>query len=279
VRLGVSGTAPEPIVLSPVPAEWSTAIVVPLADVALPRALLSQFLRDPLNRSEGVVFVYGDNWTDTAVESLRALAGFYGVSPALVRVPRTVGAAVALSAVASVAEARRLLLLAPGTVGRSHGWRQALHAALEAAGGTTCVSPTVVYEDESIRFGGTDRIESLDRPPYVRIRRRLAGMPVSIIDVTEPEPTVTASPACCLVPREAVHRTGMLTNTTASASMHEIVLSLLLSHNGAKSVWTPAAQVYAADAPATDIHENTVRVGQLVDGWCLRASLGIRDPN
>jgi len=44
-----------------------------------------------------------------------------------------------------------------------------------------------------------------------------------------------------------------------------------------KSIWTPAAQVYAADAPPTEAHENTVQVGQLVDGWCLRARLATKE--
>jgi O-antigen biosynthesis protein len=273
LRLTASGVKPEPAVVVPVPDGWSTAIVVPLAEATLPRALLSQFLRDPLIPGEGVVFVYGENWTDNAAEALRALATFYGVSPALVRVGGTVGAAVALSAVAAVAGTKRLLLLAPGTVGRSPGWRPALHAALETAGAMTCVSPTVVYEDESIRFGGTDRIEQLDSPPYIRIRRRLAGMPVSVIGVTEPETTVTVSPACCLMPREAVDTPATPANLAGAASMQEITLSMLLRQNGVTAIWTPAAQVYAADAPLTAAHENTARVGQLVEGWCLRARL------
>ncbi|MDR3531679.1 MAG: hypothetical protein P4L90_14155 [Rhodopila sp.] len=277
LRVAAAGVKPEPAVVSPIPSAWATAIVVPLVDAMPPRALLSQFLRDPLIRGEGVVFVYGENWTDTAVESLRTLAAFYGVSPALLRVAGTVSAAVALTAVVSVAETKRLLLLAPGTVGRSRGWRRALHTALDNSDGMTCVSPTVVYEDESIRFGGTDRMEPLDSAPYVRIRRRLAGMPVSIIGVTEPEATVTASPACCLMPREAIRGHGTPTSITATASAQEAVLALLLRQNGVKSIWTPAAQVYAADAPLTEAHENTARVGQLVDGWCLRARLSAED--
>jgi hypothetical protein len=273
----MTGAKPDPVAVLQVPGEWSTAIVVPLADATLPRALLSQFLRDPLIRGEGMVFVYGENWTAPAVDALCALAAFYGVSPALVRVSGTVGAAGALAVAASISKIKRLLLLAPGTVGRSPGWRRALHDALETAGGMTCVSPTVVYEDESIQFGGTDRIEALDNAPYVRIRRRLAGMPVSIIGVTEPQSTVTASPACCLMPREAVLGLGLPTSMTASASMQEITLSLLLRQNGVTSIWTPAAQVYAADTPVTDAHENTTRVGQLVDGWCMRAHLASKE--
>jgi hypothetical protein len=273
-RLVTDGTKSEPVVVSPVPGSWSTAIVVPLPDAMPPRALLSQFLRDPLGSGEGVVFVFGENWTEAAAESLRALAAFYGIAPALLRLEGTVTASSALAAVASAAVvAKNLLLLDPGAVGRSPGWRQALQIALEASGGVACVSPTVVYEDESIRFAGTDAIEKLDATPYVRIRRRLAGMPASLIGAVAPEPSVTASLACCLMPREAIRVLGPTIGLTATSSMQEADLFLRLRRNGVKSIWTPTAQVYAADVPSTDASENGGRVGRLVDGWCLRARL------
>jgi hypothetical protein len=257
-----------------VPAAWSTAIVVPLADATPPRALLSQFLRSPLGQAEGVVFVCGETWTDAAAETLRTLAAFYGVVPALLRINGAVTAAVALAAVAGVAvSAKHLLLLDPGTVGRSPGWRAALQAALTASGGMACVSPTVVYEDESIRFSGTDGIEKLDVTPYVRIKRRLAGMPASLIATVEPQPSMTASLACCLLPRAAIRQLGPAIGLAATSSMQEADLFLQLRRNGVKSVWTPAAQVYAADRPSPEISENGGRVGRLIDGWCLRARL------
>ena len=273
-RLATDGTHSEPAVVSPIPGTWSTAIVVPLPDAMPPRALLSQFLRDPLGRGEGVVFVYGENWTDAAAESLRTLAAFYGVVPALLRIEGTVTAAAALAAAALVAVvATNLLLLDPGTVGRSPLWRRALHVALEASGGMACVSPTVVYEDESIRFGGTDAIESLDVMPYVRIRRRLAGMPASLIAAVGPEASITGSLACCLIPREAIRVLGPAIGLATTASMQEADLFLRLRRNGVNSIWTPTAQVYAADQPSTEASGNGGRVGRLIDGWCLRARL------
>ena len=271
--LAASAATPAATVVSPVPKEWSTAIVVPLADAVMPRVTLSQFLTDPLGKDEGLVFVCGDNWTDTAIESMRASIAFYNMPSAIVRMHGCVNAMTALSAVAGVADARRLLLLAPGAVGRSRGWRRALHVALDVAGEKTCVSPTIVYEDESIRFDGTDRIEPLDHAPYVRVRRRLAGMPVNTISAIEPEPTVTISPVCCLMPREAVLGQVAPCAITTTAWMQEITLSLMLQRNGMTSIWTPAAQVYAADAPLAAFHENTSRVRQLVDGWCSRATI------
>jgi hypothetical protein len=273
-RFTTNGSKAEPTVIVPVPSSWSTAIVVPLPDATPPRALLSQFLRDPLGLAEGIVFVFGENWSVAATEALRALAVFYGVVPALLRIDGAVTASTALAAVASVAVVvKHLLLLDPGTVGRSPGWRRALLAALDGSDGMACVSPTVVYEDESIRFGGTDGIEKLDVTPYVRIHRRLAGMPVSLIAAHEPEPTVTASLACCLLPREAVRALGPTMGVTATSSMQEADLFLRLRRNGVKSIWSPKAQVYAADRPSLEVSPNSGRVGRLVDGWCLRARL------
>ena len=273
-RWATDGAKFHPAVVAPVPESWSTAIVVPLPDAMPPRAVLSQFLRDPLVRGEGVVFVFGEIWTGAAVESLRTLAAFYGVPPALLRIEGTVTAAAALAAVVSVAPgAKTLLLLGSGTVGRSPGWRPALHAALQATVGMACVSPTVVYEDESIRFCGTDAIEKLDVTPYVHIRRRLAGMPATLITAVEPQPSVTASLACCLIPHDAIRLLGSCLGLATTPSMQEADLFLRLLRNGVRSIWTPAAQVYAADRPPTDVSENAGRVGRLIDGWCLRARL------
>jgi hypothetical protein len=69
----------------------------------------------------------------------------------------------------------------------------------------------------------------------------------------------------------------LATGMSATPSMQEVTLSLLLRRNGVAAVWAPAAQVYAADAPRTEIHENAARVGQLVDGWCLQASLAAKE--
>ena len=59
----------------------------------------------------------------------------------------------------------------------------------------------------------------------------------------------------------------------ATPSMQEVDLFLRLRRNGVKSIWTPTAQVYAADRPLPDVSENGGRVARLVDGWCLRARL------
>jgi hypothetical protein len=263
-----------PAIVAPVEcSDWSTAIVVPLREATLPRSFLSQFLRDPLLRGEGVMFVCGENWGESDLAALRTLSAFYNIAPIILRVPDEAGPVSGILTAASACKARRFLLLDPSAVGRSAAWRKELQAALDAADAMTCVSPTVVYEDDSVRFAGTDGIIPASSAPYVTISRRLAGMPLASVAGRDAQPSATVNPACCLIPREVVDNIRQPAIAPASPSMQEAALSLLLRANGASFLWLPTGQIYAADVPESGIHENTARVGQMVDGWCLRARL------
>jgi hypothetical protein len=261
-----------PAVAASIHRGWTTVIVVPLPEPTLPRALLSQFLRDGLDSSEGMLFVCGNGWTDAGLEALALLSVFYGVAHAILRDCADVSPAAALLAAATATDAQRLLLLGPGTIGRTPGWRQDLYAALDEADGATCISPTVVYEDNAVRFGGSDRVERLDVSPYARIKRRLAGMPVSLIRATEIKPSATVSVACCLVRRDVLPRQAAVAMAT-SPPAQEVALSMLMKQSGVALAWLPLPQVYAADLSTADMNENTVRVAHLAEGWCLRARL------
>lgn len=266
---------------APVLRAWSSAIVVPLPQVELPRAFLAQFLRDPLARHEGVLFACGDDWTEAHTAALDALAQFYGVACAILRVDGTATASAALDAAVRRADAERFLLLGPGTVGRAPGWRRRLEAAWRAQGGTACLSPTVLYEDDSIRFAGFGGVEALDAEPYVALRRRLAGMPANFAAggeaaPGEPVPTVGPSIACCLIPRRALAGVGAGLPPGATPSEEEIALLLRLRAAGTPCAWLPSVQVHATeDAHAAPTIQE--RVGRLVSRWCLRARLAAEE--
>jgi hypothetical protein len=252
--------------------EWKTAIVVPLPDPVPPRALLSQFLRDPLTRDEGLALACGENWTDAAIGTLRTLASFYGVEAAIVRVRAKATPSAALDAVAKLSSAGQFLLLGETTIGRAPGWRRALYAASQTGGPASCVSPTVLYEDTSIRFAGTERIELLDAAPYVHVRRRFAGMPAPLVASSTSEQSIAGSLACCLFPREVIDRIGMAARATATPSGEEAELFRRIHEAGSEIIWSPSAQVYSADELGAGAGGGW-EVGRLIDGWCLRAQL------
>ena len=120
---GLSRLRPDTGAVATPPAcrRWQTVIVTPLPVPVIPRALLSQFLRDPLASDEGLVFVCGPNWDDAGVSALRALALFYGVDAAVVRIGVRANPASALDAAAQIANASCFLLLGASTIGRTPG--------------------------------------------------------------------------------------------------------------------------------------------------------------
>ena len=257
--------------LTPVPSTWSSAIVVPLSRAELPRALLSQFLRDPLARHEGLLLTCGDNWTELDTAALSKLARFYGVPAVIMRVGGTATPLTALDAAAKHTHADRFLLLGSGTVGRSHGWRSALDDAWREQGGTGCVSPTVLYEDDSIRFAGFEGLDVLDSEPYLWIRRRLAGLPAAFAG-TAAAPTAGPSVACTLIPRAVLAAVKGRPSLGVTPSDHEIELLLRVRAAGASCLWSPTIQVHATEDPHGEPAMQE-RVGRLVSRWCLRAGL------
>ncbi len=251
-------------------------IVVPLAAGEPPRALLSQFLGDPLARHEGVLFACGEDWTHAGTAALERLARFYGLPCAVARIVGNATPGTALAAAAEISGAERFLLLSQGTVGRTPGWRGALAAIACEHGGAACVSPTILYEDDSIRFAGFDGVEPLDAEPYVQLHRRLAGLPSAFAAPGPARPTAGVSAACCLIPRQVLLALGGDPVIATTPWAQEIDLLLRLRHAGASCLWAPAVQVCASEdvGSGTDMQQ---RVGSLVAGWCLRARLAAEE--
>ncbi len=83
---------------------------------------------------------------------------------------------------------------APGRLAVSHG------AGLSGAERQTLVSPTIVFEDDSIRFAGTwfDSNEQKLRRPIHRIIRATWCM------APQPAEVMAGSTACCIISKSAI---------------------------------------------------------------------------
>lgn len=265
LRLADSAGSPA---VPPLPAHWSSVTVVPLPVAEPPRALLAHLLRDPLAGHEGLLFVCGENWSDTNVAALGNLARFYGAPSLAARVDGVANVRAALQAAAALPGIAYALLLGHGTVGRTPGWRRALEDAARAHGQAACVSPTVLYEDESVRFAGCDGVTPLEHAPYVRLRRPLAGLPAGFAAPGRAVVTGGASTACCLIPRLVL---DALPAPAPAALAWEPEFDLLLHLTAAECLWAPAVQVYAPDEPAPT--DRPDRAQHLVARWCVRARL------
>jgi hypothetical protein len=246
-------------------------VVIPLVGAAVPpRAVLSQFLHDPLAPDETLLLVCGAAWADGALASLRRLLSFMGLHARVLHAAVT-DAASALDVAAASMPARHYLLLDPATAGAAPGWRGALLRAVGSAQKPAVACPTLLYEDLSIRFAGAAAPQILPTAPYFAVSRKLAGMPAGFAATTPgPMEATIGTLTCCLIPAAVLPSvTGAATHLNDRFGQ-ETAFFLRLQAAGVACLWVPQAVVYAPDV--TDPAEPLPRVPRLVDGWCLRAA-------
>ena len=257
--------------LPPVPAAWATLMTVPLQTASLPRALLAHFLNDPLAPHEGILFVCGENWTEAGVTALAKLSRFYGASAVIARTEGIANATLALRVAAGAPEAKQILLLGAGTVGRTPGWRAALEQVARDHGGTACVTPSVLYEDGSIQYAGCQGLEPLSDRPFLKLRRPLAGFPAGFAPSGPVLATGGVSAACCLIPRWLLDAVAGLPSPAVASWEPELDLLLQLGRMTPDCLWAPEIQVFAPEDPAPA--EMAHCVDRIVARWCIRAAL------
>ena len=257
---------------TPAEVEAETVIVLPLTDDAvLPRACLSQFLHDPLRPSEALLLVCGPNWDDAAVLRLRRLLAFTGLRASVLCCSATTECA-ALDAAAAASRSAHLLLLHPDGFGARPGWRALLAEAAAAQPGA-CACPTLLHEDDSIRFAGVGAFRILPHAPFAAPERDLAGLPAASAK-GPPRPTRLGSLLCCLLPRATLSAIGGACQGGFSRAGREAALFERLLDARHACLLVPQAAVYAPDR-LREAHADgsAARVARLVDGWMLRRRL------
>jgi hypothetical protein len=251
---------------------WPMLIVAPLNTVAPPRALLSHLLAHPLEPDEGLLFICSAAWTDPDVAALEDLARFYVGNRATIRRTEAVATIrTALTIAATRSTADHILLLADGATGTAPGWRRALQkAAVDGAAGF--VSPTILYEDKSIRYAGAGELEPTETAPFIRLRRPLAGLPTNFAPAGPAVQTAGISTACCLITREALDSLARLPTAVIAAHWApEFDLLRQVQSSGIACLWTPAVQVYAPDVAPDETP--LARARAAIGRWSIRAAL------
>ena len=244
------------------PVERSHAIVVPLRGTVPPRAFLSSFLRDQPRPHEQIVFVCGPEWAYGHHQSLIDLVSFYELPASIVALTHEVQPAGALAAAASITRAETFLYLSPDAAGAEPGWREALYAG---AHGNDVACPTILYEDQSVRFAGGSNVHFTDRAPYARVHAQGAGLPrQAVARGGMPASMEGGSLACCLIRRPVVpllERSAPL----ATAFGQETGLFLSLREAGVSSSWVASVCV---TVPEDDV--DAAPLPRIIDGWILK---------
>jgi hypothetical protein len=245
------------------------AIVVPVVEAGLRTAVLvSHLAREPVDAA--ILFVLAGPARGLASELGRQL-DFYGVEAGILAVDETVDAVVALAAGAREAEgAERLLFLSPRCHPITEGWATRLFTALGDGGVPRAVSPTLLYEDWSLRFSGLDEVRFLDGPPYVDCHASRAGYPRGWASGAGRGPSLAGALECCALTASALDRAGGFSGGFVLPHLRGVDFFLRLREAGGEVEWLPDVELYALeDVAATS--DYVQRTGELIDGWSFKA--------
>lgn len=214
---------------------------------------------DPDFAGVEVIFVAPGDMAGPAAALLRRRAPFYGLSGRLLLAAGASDRHALTELAAAEAKAELLLFLAPSVFPRRAGWLSQLARNLRAAG-AAAISPTLLYEDDSIRFAGGGQGEG-GQCGYSRhwlARKALA----------EAVPASAIASECCLIARAAFAGVGGFANDYIGAAYRDIDLSRRLKAARLACLWAPGVEMAAVDAPeGSGVPACWAEAARLVDRW------------
>ncbi len=174
----------------------------------------------------------------------RRLARFYGLALRLVLVEGVEDACDALEAGVRACRFQSVALLSGAAQIRMPGWLGRLERAYRARGGQCVASPTLLFEDNSIRWAGAWlEGEGTDR----RVANRFVGYPLDAIGNLGPMEVAAGASECCIVSRAAFLEVGGFSRNYFTTAEKGLDLCLKLRMSGAPSLWVPEVEVYVVD--------------------------------
>jgi hypothetical protein len=246
-------------------------VIVPLA-AELGRAEVSMacLADDSDFAAAEFVFVTGRSDAGAGARRLADCAEFYRLRGRLVfaRGPIDFDDALALGAEAAASEL--LLILSPSVLPARRGWLARLIQELERVPNRGLVCPTLLYEDESIRYAGqADGPLGTSSAPD-----RFAGYPRAWLREAAAA-TVAHGPAeCFLVRRSLFLDVARRPAPLVGVELYHVELARRLRASGYQCVWVPDVQLYAVDDRPAHPDEHWRRVGRLVDRRVLEQLRG-----
>lgn len=248
------------------------ALLLPLLDPSLPTAaLLSAFLHDPPEPgAEALVLVLAPEWRGPRLAELEAILSLYGLGAGIVLAEEAMGTVEAWDRGARSVTSPLLLCLPPIGHAGPPGWRRALARHLPEGGERmpTALAPTLLYEDGSVRSAGFTDVVAEAAPPFFRLRRPFAGLPLAALKA-DAGARRGAALAGALVTRAAHARTGGFARFGLRSAAQEAGFFLRLGDAGGECRWVPEVALVAPEArsPAAPWQE----AARLADGHALRS--------
>jgi hypothetical protein len=128
------------------------------------------------------------------------------------------------------------------------------------------VSPTLLYEDDSVRYAGS---EDADVDP-IAPPARFAGYSRHWLRSTELTAVRTGTTSCALLPRQLFLALGGFSRSFVGPEFKGLDFTRRIGAKGARCYWAPDTALYALDEPNMPAEDAPwARVGQLVDRWAF----------
>jgi len=227
--------------LGPVPEKARAAVVIGLDD-AIEQALvlLPLFALDPFLRGTPLVLAGPAAALGEQLEEIKRLAGFYGLAVRVVLADHVEDRLDAIEAGIGAAPSDTVVSLCSGLLPRESGWLESLISAFQSRKENCLVAPTILYEDETIRWAGTwleqENGDAVLRQHYLGYpRRTLLGADIS--EVT------AATFDCCVLPRAALEAAGGFSRRYLGTDEKGIDAAMKLRERGLPSIWVPHVEM------------------------------------
>ncbi|PSJ56115.1 hypothetical protein C7I85_25570 [Mesorhizobium soli] len=211
--------------------------------------LLALLAIDPETKRAPIALVVPSERFHREAARMGKLAAFYGLSLRLVSAGKAGDACDLLEAGARALSSDTVVLLSGSLVPHTAGWYGKL-VATQAALKDCIVSPTLAYEDYSVRWAGSWPT------------RRYEGYPISAVTGFELTPVSAASLECCVMPRDALVKAGGFAGGYLGSREKGLDLGLRLGRDGVASYWLPSVQMLGPDGTSIT---GTSAMGALIE--------------
>ncbi len=247
----------------------AVSVIVPLAPEFKDLDVnLAQFAGDPDFVDCEFVFVAPRPGGESSIAAIKRGAAFYGACGSLVLTDRILDRFAAMELGARHARADHLLFLSPSILPQSRGWLGRLRRASAELKPPGIVSPTLLYEDESIRYAGSAQ------PPEesaIATLGRFAGYSHHWLGTAALTPVWAGTMECALMPKKLFEACGGFSRILLGPDLKNADFALSLRTQGRQAYWLPDVALYALDEPeAAGNGEYWTRVRALVDRWAFR---------
>jgi len=199
---------------------------------------------------------------DSIAPEAERLSRFYGIKVRVIGATGVQDACDAFEAAIQATKAEMLIFLAAGVLPRQAGWISSLERAYRNRGGKALISPTILYEDNSIRFAGT----WLDQEEQKLVDRYI-GYPRDVVRGSQPTEVIAGSLSCCIVSRESIASVGGFTRSYLGAGEKGRDLCLKMRLGGTPAVWLPDVEMISADNDVGPSAFPAHRLAQKIDRW------------